>query len=61
MRRHIRPERLTELLDDLTVICEDLVAAREPAPGNGLVGLPRRPMAANPQRRAAAQWLVNDD
>jgi hypothetical protein len=31
MRRHIRPERLEELLDDLTVICEDLLAAREPA------------------------------
>jgi hypothetical protein len=42
MRRHIRPERLTELIDDLTVICEDLIAAREPAPGNGLAGLPRR-------------------
>jgi hypothetical protein len=36
MRRHIRPERLGELLDDLTVICEDLLAAREPTPANGL-------------------------
>jgi len=36
MRQHIRPERLSELLDDLTVICEDLLTAREPAPGNGL-------------------------
>jgi hypothetical protein len=42
MNRHIRPERVTELLDDLTVICEELVAVREPAPGNGLTGLPRR-------------------
>jgi hypothetical protein len=42
MHRHIRPERLTELLDDLTVICEELVAVREPAPGNFLAGLPRR-------------------
>jgi hypothetical protein len=42
MHRHIRPERLSELIDDLTVICEDLIAAREPAPGNGLMGLPRR-------------------
>ena len=42
MHRHIRPGRLTELLDDLTVICEELVAVREPAPGNGLTGLPRR-------------------
>jgi hypothetical protein len=36
MRQHIRPERLSELLDDLTVICEDLLAAREPTPANGL-------------------------
>jgi hypothetical protein len=42
MHRHIRPERLSELLDDLTIICEDLIALREPAPGNGLIGLPRR-------------------
>jgi hypothetical protein len=42
MQRYTRPERLTELLDDLTVICEELVATREPAPGNGLIGLPRR-------------------
>ena len=42
MQRHIRPERLSELIDDLTVICEDLIATREPAPGNGLMGLPRR-------------------
>jgi hypothetical protein len=42
MRRHIRPERLSELLDDLTVICEDLIAVREPAPGDGLADLPRR-------------------
>jgi hypothetical protein len=42
MRRHIRPERVSELLDDLTLICEELVAVREPAPGTGLAGLPRR-------------------
>jgi hypothetical protein len=36
MRRHIRPERLGELLDDLTVICEDLLAVREPNSANGL-------------------------
>jgi hypothetical protein len=42
MHRHIRPERVTELLGYLTVICEELVAAREPAPGSGLTGLPRR-------------------
>jgi hypothetical protein len=42
MRRHIRPDRLGELLDDLTIICEDLIVSRQPAPGNGLAGLPRR-------------------
>ncbi len=26
MRRHIRAERLAELLDDLTLICEDLLS-----------------------------------
>jgi hypothetical protein len=35
MRRHVRPERLSELLDDLTVICEDLLAARESSPASG--------------------------
>jgi hypothetical protein len=43
MRRHVRPDRLIELLDDLTVICEHLVAARQPAPGTGLAGLPGAP------------------
>ena len=41
MRRHIRPERLGELLDDLTVICEDLLAVREPNPANGLAAVAR--------------------
>ncbi len=36
MRQHIRPERLSELLDDLTVICEELVASRQATPANGL-------------------------
>ena len=40
-RQHPR-ERLSELLDDLTVICEELVAVRDPVPGNGLIGLPGR-------------------
>jgi hypothetical protein len=31
IRRHVRPERLSEPLDDLTISCEDLIAAREPA------------------------------
>jgi hypothetical protein len=33
---------VTYTVDDLTVICEDLIAAQEPAPGNGLDGLPGR-------------------
>jgi hypothetical protein len=36
MRQHVRPERLSELLDDLAVICEDLLDARQPNPANGL-------------------------
>jgi hypothetical protein len=42
MRQHIRPERLGELLDDLTVICEDLLAARERAPSASSAALPQR-------------------
>jgi hypothetical protein len=42
MRKHVRPERLSELLDDLTVICEDLLAAREPNPANGLATIRER-------------------
>ena len=34
MQRYVRPERLEELEDDLTVICEDLLASRlQPATG----------------------------
>jgi hypothetical protein len=29
MRRHARPERLEDLLDDLEVICEDVQKARD--------------------------------
>jgi hypothetical protein len=42
MRQHVRPERLSELLDDLTVICEDLLVAREPTPANGLATVRER-------------------
>ena len=42
MRQHVRPERLGELLDDLTVICEDVLAAREPAPGDRPAAVRRR-------------------
>jgi hypothetical protein len=42
MRRHIRPDRLSELIEDLTMICEDLVVSRQPGPGSGLAVMPRR-------------------
>ena len=35
MQRHVRPERLQELEDDLSLICEDLLANR-PQPATGL-------------------------
>jgi hypothetical protein len=35
MRQHVRPEREQELIDDLTLICEDLLA-RRPQPATGL-------------------------
>jgi hypothetical protein len=42
MRQHLRADRLTELLDDLTTICEELVAIRALTSGDGPVGLPHR-------------------
>jgi hypothetical protein len=42
MRRHIRPDRLSELIEDLTMICEDLVVSRQPGPGSGLAVMPQR-------------------
>jgi hypothetical protein len=35
MRQHARPERVQELVEDLTLICEDLLA-RRPQPVTGL-------------------------
>ena len=35
MRKHARPERVDELVEDLTLICEDLLA-RRPQPATGL-------------------------
>jgi hypothetical protein len=35
MRKHARPERVEELVEDLTLICEDLLA-RRPQPTTGL-------------------------
>ena len=53
MQRHVRPERLQELTDDLTVICEELLANR-PQPAAGLpeavVRLPFRPSPARTDR-----------
>ncbi len=66
MERYIRPERLRELTDDLTVICEELLA-RLPQPVTGLpqtvVRLPfRRPPAAGdataPDWPAACRTLL---
>ena len=37
MRKHARPERVDELVEDLTLICEDLLA-RRPQPATGLPG-----------------------
>jgi hypothetical protein len=31
MHRHCRPERIEDLLDDLTVICEDVLAGSRPS------------------------------
>ncbi len=36
MREHLAPEQLQAFLDDLTVICEDLLASRTATPANGL-------------------------
>lgn len=48
MQRHVRPERLRELEDDLSVICEDLLINR-PQPVTGLPdGLVRIPFGPDP-------------
>jgi hypothetical protein len=36
MREHIQPARLQPLLDELTGICQELIASRLARPGNGL-------------------------
>lgn len=36
MREHIPPDRLKAFLDDLTVICEDMLVSRAATPANGL-------------------------
>ena len=36
MRQHLQPERLQHFLDELTVICEDLLVSRTATPANGL-------------------------
>jgi cytochrome P450 len=48
MQRYVRPERLRELEDDLTLICEDLLANR-PQPATGLPqGVVRVAFGADP-------------
>jgi hypothetical protein len=42
MRQHIPPGQLSDLMDNLTAICELLVASRVPTPGTGLAGSPKR-------------------
>lgn len=52
MREHIRPERLEELLEDLTLICEDLLAApQQPTVNRLLPETVRLPFV--PDQRAA--------
>ena len=42
MREHIPPERFQPFLDELTVICQELLASRPATPGNGLAFVRRR-------------------
>ena len=55
MQRYVRPDRLRELEDDLSVICEDLLANR-PQPATGLpqdvVRIPFSPDLPRPWRTA---------
>ena len=48
MRQHARPERVDELVEDLTLICEDLLA-RRPRPATRL----RRNVVRLPSGRSA--------
>jgi hypothetical protein len=41
MREHIRPDQLQAFLDDLTAICEELVASRPATAANGLACIQR--------------------
>ena len=51
MRRHARPERVDELVEDLTLICEQLLA-RRPQPATGL---PRNVVRLPPGRPAGTK------
>jgi hypothetical protein len=44
MRRHCRPERIEDLLDDLVVLCEDVVDGLHPL-------APRRPLSVVREQR----------
>lgn len=44
MRRHCRPERIEDLLDDLVVLCEDVVDGLHPL-------APRRPLSVVREER----------
>ena len=44
MLRHCRPERVEDLLEDLTLLCEDVVARRQPeGSGRPVLAPIRRP------------------
>jgi hypothetical protein len=60
MREHIQPARLQPLLDELTAICQELIASRPARPGNGLA-LARRSMPVTGEEATAlfqlrCQW-----
>ncbi len=60
MREHIPPERLQPLLDELTAICQELIASRPARPGNGLAlarrGIPVTGEDATALFQLRCQW-----
>jgi hypothetical protein len=64
MQRYVRPDRLRELQDDLTVICEELLANR-PQPATGLpeaaVRIPFSPAPAGDECALPGQAGVSGD
>jgi hypothetical protein len=60
MRAHIQPARLQPFLDELTAICQELLASRPARPGNGLALVRRRAGATSDEAtalfRLRCQW-----